>query len=109
VLLLPLGVALLLAGGDYLLWSWSLASDHNVLALFCGLTLAPLSISLLWLALLSATRMLRRAAAEPRRDARRSAAAARSRRRATTAAAGPQPDGEPAPAAGPSSSGSIAA
>jgi len=102
VLLLPLGVALLLAGGDYLLWSWSLASDHNVLALFCGLTLAPLSISLLWLALLSATRMLRR-------DARRSAAAARSRRRATTAAAGPQPDGEPAPAAGPSSSGSIAA
>ncbi len=111
MLLLPLGVMLLLAGGDYELWSWSLASDHDVLALVCGLTLAPLSITLLWLALLCAARVLKRAAAEPRREPWRSAMSARSQRRAgaTAAAAEPRPEGEPASMGGPSSSGSIAA
>ncbi len=112
MLLVPLGVALLLAGADYLLWSWALASGHDLLALFCGLTLAPLSIALLWLVLLATARVIRRAARGAGRDVPGSALGGRTRRRAgatATAEADPQPDGEPASVAGPSSSGSIAA
>lgn len=112
MLLVPLGIVLLLTGADYLLWSWSLTSGHDLLALFCGLTLAPLTIALLWLALLATARVLRRAASGTARDLPRSAGGARARRRAAEAATAqslPQHDGEPASVAGPSSSGSIAA
>ena len=31
--------------GDYLLWSWSLNHNHDVLALVSGLTLPPLAVA----------------------------------------------------------------
>ena len=34
---------------DYLLWSWSLGGNHEVLALVSGLTLPPLAVGCLWL------------------------------------------------------------
>ncbi len=109
---MPLGIVLLLAGADYLLWSWALASGHDLLALCFGLTLAPLSIALLWLGLLATARVLMRAAGGTARNVPRSVSGARTRRRAgptATAQGGPHPDGTPASVAGPSSSGSIAA
>lgn len=38
LLLLPLTT------GDYLLWDWSVASSHDVLALISGMTLLPLAV-----------------------------------------------------------------
>ena len=32
--------------GDYLLWNWSLNSNHDVIALVSGLTLPPLALAL---------------------------------------------------------------
>ena len=37
-----LALPLALTGGDYLLWNWSLASGHDIVALVAGLTLLPL-------------------------------------------------------------------
>jgi hypothetical protein len=51
-----------LAGGDYLLWNWSLQGSHDVLALVSGLTLPPLAIALVWLLALNAARLLTRLA-----------------------------------------------
>jgi hypothetical protein len=51
-----------LAGGDYLLWNWSLQGSHDLLALVAGLTLPPLAIALIWLLALNAARLLARVA-----------------------------------------------
>jgi hypothetical protein len=60
-----------LAGGDYLLWNWSLQGNHDVLSLVSGLTLPPLAIALAWLLALNATRLLARLARTPRQLPRR--------------------------------------
>jgi len=57
-----LALVSVLAGGDYLLWNWSLQGSHDVLALVAGLTLPPLAIALIWLLALNTARLLARAA-----------------------------------------------
>lgn len=54
-----------LTGGDYLLWSWSLGGNHEVLALVSGLTLPPLAVACLWLLVLSFARLIARIARRP--------------------------------------------
>jgi hypothetical protein len=54
-----------LTAGDYLLWSWSLSGNHDVLALISGLTLPPLAVVCLWLLVLSAARLIARTARRP--------------------------------------------
>jgi hypothetical protein len=54
----PLALVSVLAGGDYLLWNWSLNGNHDVLALVSGLTLPPLAIACIWLFALSTMRLL---------------------------------------------------
>jgi hypothetical protein len=74
--------------GDYLLWNWSLNSNHGVLALVAGLTLPPLALASLWLLGLAAARLLARTARRPRSaQARRGA---RGGSRATAAAVAEQ-------------------
>lgn len=64
----PLALVCVLAGGDYLLWNWSLQGNHDVLSLVSGLTLPPLAIALAWLLALNATRVLARIAHAPRQQ-----------------------------------------
>jgi hypothetical protein len=54
--------------GDYLLWNWSLNTNHDVLALVSGLTLPPLALAALSLLALNLARLLGRSA--HRRSAR---------------------------------------
>ncbi len=54
----PLALVSLLAGCDYLLWNWSLAHGHDILALVAGMTLPPLLIALAWLLVVSCGRLL---------------------------------------------------
>lgn len=54
VLLLPLTAV------DYLLWDWSVAGGHDVLALISGMTLLPLAVLSLWLIGLGTLRLLAR-------------------------------------------------
>jgi hypothetical protein len=58
----PLVLVCGLTFGDYLLWNWSLNSNHDVLALVSGLTLPPLGVVCLWLLALSLARLLDRSA-----------------------------------------------
>jgi hypothetical protein len=51
---------------DYLLWTWSLNHNHDVLALISGLTLPPLVVACLWLIVLSVARVLAHFARMPR-------------------------------------------
>jgi len=44
--------------GDYLLWNWSLNSNHAVLELVSGLTLPPLAVAWLWLLVLTLARLI---------------------------------------------------
>jgi hypothetical protein len=44
--------------GDYLLWNWSLNSNHDVLALVSGLTLPPLAVAALWMLVLTLMRLM---------------------------------------------------
>lgn len=44
--------------GDYLLWNWSLNSNHAVLELVSGLTLPPLAVAWLWLVALTLARLI---------------------------------------------------
>jgi hypothetical protein len=87
--------------GDYLLWSWSLNGNHDVLALIAGLTLPPLVVACVWLLALSAADVI--AATIRRPSARTSAAGARRRRSrgrgARPPAATSAPDGVQAAAA----------
>lgn len=66
--------------GDYLLWNWSLSSNHEVVALVAGLTLPPLAVASLWLLALSVARLIAGLArgGAARRRASRPAARARS-------------------------------
>jgi hypothetical protein len=54
VLLLPLTAV------DYLLWDWSVAGSHDVLALISGMTLLPLAVLSLWLIGVGALRLFAR-------------------------------------------------
>jgi hypothetical protein len=47
-----------LTAGDYLLWNWSLAGSHDMLALASGMTLLPLAVVSLGTAGLAAIRAL---------------------------------------------------
>lgn len=61
----PLVLVTALTVGDYLLWNWSLNSNHAVLALVSGLTLPPLGAACLWLAMLTVARFVARSARRP--------------------------------------------
>jgi hypothetical protein len=83
--------------GDYLLWSWSLNGNHDVLALVAGLTLPPLAVACLWLLVLSIARVI--AGTAKRRPLARNGRSRVSQRRAsqrrrpqpsTAAAVGPE-------------------
>lgn len=56
----PLVLCVGLTLGDYLLWNWSLNSNHDVLALVSGLSLPPLAVACVWLTALSVARLLAR-------------------------------------------------
>ena len=43
--------------GDYLLWNWSLAGNHDVVALVAGLSMPALVIALVWMLVVSAARL----------------------------------------------------
>jgi hypothetical protein len=78
--------------GDYLLWSWSLGGNHDVLALVSGLTLPPLAVACVWLLALSVARLIARTAritGRPERRAKRQRKDAR-KRLPSTAATVPQ-------------------
>jgi hypothetical protein len=85
--------------GDYLLWNWSLNSNHDVLALIAGLTLPPLAIACLWLLAVTVARLIAR---YPRRsaghDRRTGAGSARSAEPAAREAAAPLEETPPAAA-----------
>jgi hypothetical protein len=51
--------------GDYLLWSWSLNGNHDVLALVSGLTLPPLAVICVWLLMLNVARLIASIARRP--------------------------------------------
>jgi len=53
--------------GDYLLWNWSLAGNHDVLALVSGLTLTPLAVVCVVLLALTGVRLAARLARRPTR------------------------------------------
>jgi hypothetical protein len=99
---------------DYLLWNWSLNSNHAVLEVVSGLTLPPLLVALLWLLALTFARLLAHGGsrsldrAEVRRARRRRQRRARSTRARTgSRSAAPQdtPAGEAASAQGSARSG----
>jgi hypothetical protein len=50
---------------DLLLWHWSLAAHHEVLALASGLSLPPMIVASLWLVALAAVRLLARGVLTP--------------------------------------------
>jgi hypothetical protein len=72
--------------GDYLLWSWSLNSNRDVIALLSGLTLPPLALCAFSLLVLSLARLL--AAVTRRPSARRAASQSSAARAASNARPG---------------------
>jgi hypothetical protein len=54
----PLLLVAALAGGDYLLWTWSSDGGSATIALFSGLALAPLILALIWLTSVAVARLL---------------------------------------------------
>ncbi len=66
---------MVLAGGDYLLWNWSLSHNHDIVALVAGLTLPPLLIAFVWLAVVGSGRLLANTARQWRAGAPRHGAA----------------------------------
>ena len=67
----PLALVSALMLGDYVLWNWSLGANHEVVALISGLTLPPLGLAFVWLAVLSVARLIARSALGARAGARR--------------------------------------
>jgi hypothetical protein len=61
----PLVLIGALAGGDFLLWNWSLSANHDVLALIAGVTLLPLAAASLLLAALTALQLASRFSRHP--------------------------------------------
>jgi hypothetical protein len=59
-------IVVLLALCDYLLWNWSLSTNHDILALVSGMTLIPLLIALAWLLVIAVARLIALAAQRPR-------------------------------------------
>jgi hypothetical protein len=51
--------------GDLLLWHWSLAGGHDLLALVSGLTFLPLLVASIWLLVITLVRVLARGARRP--------------------------------------------
>jgi hypothetical protein len=77
--------------GDYLLWSWSLNGNHDVLALVAGLTLPPLAVACLWLLVLSVARVIASTARRPHgRLGHRRASQRRAPQPSTAAAVAPE-------------------
>jgi membrane protein implicated in regulation of membrane protease activity len=58
VRLRALPLLLVLTGGDYALWTWSIAGGHDVLSLVAGLTLLPLAAVSLALMAVAGARLL---------------------------------------------------
>ena len=54
----PLVIVVVLAGGDYLLWNWSLSHNHDIIALVAGMTLPPLLIALARLVVVGSGRLI---------------------------------------------------
>jgi hypothetical protein len=114
----PLAFVSGLTRRDYLLWNWSLNTNHDVLALISGLALLPLTLACAWMLVVTLIRLIgssarhaRRgaatAASNPGRDRDMSQDAVRAR---TAPAAGTGRDGSPAsPGSPPPSSGKLAA
>jgi hypothetical protein len=113
----PLALVSGLSFGDYLLWNWSLNTNHDVLALISGLSLPPLALAWAWLLALSLIRLLGRSSRRSRRaavlagpDAGEDRDASEAKRAAAaTTAAGAGRDGSASPGSPPSSSGKLAA
>lgn len=84
----PLVLVSGLTVGDYLLWSWSLNGNHEVLALVSGLTLPPLAVTGVWLLVLSVARLVAHVA---RHSPARLPAARRSPARRPAATASEEP------------------
>jgi site-specific DNA recombinase len=62
----PLLLVAALAGGDYLLWTWSSDGGSTTIALISGLALAPLILALIWLLSIGVARtLLTRSATRP--------------------------------------------
>jgi hypothetical protein len=101
----PLVFVLGLTFGDYLLWNWSLNSNHAVLALVSGLSLPPLAVACLWLLALAVARLI---AQGTRRSIDRADLRARRRRGTGRRHAGGQADAPPGVAAEPEGSTSAA-
>jgi hypothetical protein len=85
----PLAAVAVLSLADYLLWNWSLAGGHDILALIAGLTLVPLLIALLWLLAVAGTRLLAELTRRARARSAANTAARRAGRRAGSSSAGP--------------------
>ena len=62
----PLAIVSVLALGDYLLWDWSLGTNHEVVALVSGMTLIPLLIAFAWLLLVAAAHLIGGVAQRPK-------------------------------------------
>ncbi len=88
--------------GDYLLWNWSLNSNHDVLALVSGLTLPPLAVAALWLLALSLARLIARSRSRPSRSSSHAIApvTARRARGTSSSTAAPLEEASAATAAG---------
>jgi hypothetical protein len=71
-----------LAGGDYLLWTWSSEGNSATLALISGLALAPLILALLWLASVTIARGLLTRSSRPRARSAATPGSASPRRKA---------------------------
>jgi hypothetical protein len=86
--------------GDYLLWNWSLNSNHALLALVSGLTLPPLAVACLWLLALTLARLIghatRRSLDRAELGRRRTPGARRGRRRRAVSSAEATPGARPA-------------
>ncbi len=73
--------------GDYLLWTWSLNGNRDVLALVSGLTLPPLVLLCLWLLALTVARLVARVARRPATRLAHSRTRKQSERRSSTSVA----------------------
>ncbi|HEX7610766.1 MAG TPA: hypothetical protein VF380_08840 [Solirubrobacteraceae bacterium] len=103
----PLALCSGLTLGDYLLWNWSLNSNHDVLALISGLSLPPLAVACAWLIALSVARLLARSGRLA--GSRGAARAAANARRAAASSSAATEDGEALPGASRGRSGKLAA
>jgi hypothetical protein len=96
VRLRALATLLVLTASDYLLWDWSIAGGHDVVALVAGLTLLPLAAVSLAQLVLAAGRLLGLLLGA----SSRTAATRRSRSYDTTEQASPASASEPNPSSG---------